>query len=76
MIQKNDGISTLTSLMEKEDHEVVLAVSHGGACSNFLRSWKDPTEELKQGFGNCCIFVYMYENKKFILKDIIRQEDY
>lgn len=73
---KERMVSTLTSLMEKEDHEVVLAISHGGACFNFLRSWKDPTEEFKEGFGNCCIFVYMYENKKFILKDIIRQEDY
>ena len=35
MIQKNVWASTLTSLMEKEDDEVVLAVSHGGACFNF-----------------------------------------
>ena len=28
---------TLTEIMEKEDHRSVLAVSHGGACFNFLR---------------------------------------
>ena len=66
-------VNTLTNIMEQEDHECVLAVSHSGACYNFLRAWQDPSEELKKGFGNCCIFVYEYEDKKFTLKQVIRQ---
>ena len=28
---------TLLEIMQKEDHKVVLAVSHGGACRGFMR---------------------------------------
>lgn len=66
---------TLTEIMEKDDHHSVLAMSHGGACFNFLRAYQDPTEELKKGFGNCCIFIYEFENHNFVLKKVIRQED-
>lgn len=41
-------MKTLTEIMEKEDHQSVLAVSHGGACFNFLRGVQDPNEELKR----------------------------
>ena len=50
-------MQTLTNIMERDDHFNVLAVSHSGACFNFLRAIQDPTEELNKGFGNCCIFV-------------------
>lgn len=66
-------VKTLSEIMEKKDHNSVLAVSHGGACFNFLRAIQDPSNELKKGFGNCCIFVYEYDNKKFKLKEVIRQ---
>lgn len=66
---------TLSELMEKDDHQSVLAVSHGGACFNFLRAIQDPHEELKKGFGNCCVFVYHYENHQFQLLKVIRLED-
>ncbi len=72
---KERMVDTLTAIMEKEGHYSVLAVSHGGACFNFLRAWQDPTEELKKGFGNCCIFVYEYDNHQFYLKNVIRQDD-
>ena len=67
-------VKTLTEIMEKEDHSSVLAVSHSGACFNFLRAVQDPMEELKKGFGNCCIFVYQYEHHQFSLKEVIRQK--
>ena len=60
--------------MEKDDHESVLAVSHSGACFNFLRAIQDPTEELKKGITNCCIFIYEYENHHFTLKEVIRHQ--
>lgn len=65
---------TLTEIMEKGDHYSVLAVSHGGACFNFLKGVQDPSEELKKGFTNCCIFIYDYEDGKFSLEKVERPE--
>lgn len=65
-------METLTKIMEQADHFNVLAVSHSGACFNFLRGIQDPTEELKKGFTNCCIFVYIYEDNQFKLEEVIR----
>lgn len=65
---------TLTHIMEQDDHQSVLAVSHSGACFNFLRAIQDPMEELAKGFGNCCIFVYEYEHHQFTLKEVIRHD--
>lgn len=64
-------METLTEIMEKDDHQSVLAISHSGACFNFLRGIQDPSEELKKGFTNCCIFVYSYDGK-FKLEEVIR----
>lgn len=71
---KDRMVRTLTEIMEKQDHSCVLAVSHSGACFNFLRSVQDPMEELQKGFGNCCIFVYQYDDHQFSLKEVIRQK--
>lgn len=65
-------VETCTEIMEKEDHKVVLAVSHGGSCFNFLKAWQDPAEELKKEFPNCIIFKFEYEDKKFKLLEVIR----
>lgn len=65
-------VKTCTEIMEKDDHETVLAVSHGGACYHFLRAWQDPKVELEKGFTNCCIFKYEYEDGNFKLIDVIR----
>lgn len=72
---KERMIKTLTEIMEKEDHQSVLAVSHGGACFNFLRGVEDDyQEQLKKGFGNCCIFIYEFDNHQFKLNDVIRHQ--
>lgn len=71
---KDRMVKTLTEIMNKENHDTVLAVSHSGACFNFLRAWQDPMEELKKGFGNCCIFKYAFEDDKFTLQEVIRQK--
>lgn len=68
-------METLTEIMEKEDHNSVLAISHSGACFNFLRGIQDPMGELEKGFTNCCIFVYEYENKEFKLREVIRHNE-
>ncbi len=40
---------------------------------NFLRGIQNPIEGLKKGFGNCCVFVYEYEDGMFSLKKVIRE---
>ena len=35
---------TLLEIMQKEDHKVVLAVSHGGACRGFMRYWQETSQ--------------------------------
>lgn len=72
---KDRMMETLSNIMEQEDHHCVLAISHSGACFNFLRGIQDPMEELKKGFGNCCIFVYEYDHHQFRLQRVIRQKD-
>lgn len=69
---KDRMLKTLTQIMEKKDHNTVLAISHSGACYNFLRAIQDPSEELKKGFTNCCIFKYEYTNHTFKLLEVIR----
>ncbi|MGN1183046.1 MAG: histidine phosphatase family protein [Faecalibacillus sp.] len=66
---------TCQEIMEKDDHQCVLAVSHSGACYHFMRSYVDVETLEKQrvkGFSNCCIFKYAYEDGTFQLLDVIR----
>ncbi|MED4226558.1 histidine phosphatase family protein [Neobacillus cucumis] len=64
-------VETCTDIMEKDDHHVVLAVSHAGACRNFLSVWQDTSDVLPERIPNCTIFKYEYEDKKFKLLEII-----
>lgn len=43
---------TLESIMRKEDHVCVLAVSHGAVCRSFMRYWEknqkvEPTKKIE-----------------------------
>ena len=67
-------LKTCTEIMEKEDHKVVLAVSHGVASLCFLSNFQDTYEIMQTGIPNCTIFKYEYENKEFKLVDIIRHD--
>ena len=67
-------VSTLTDIMSKEDHHVVLAVSHGGACANFIRAFeKSNVINYRKGIKNCTIFKIMYSGKDFSLVEIIEE---
>lgn len=67
-------LKTLTGIMSLEDRHVVLAVSHAGACFNFLRMLQDPTEELAKGFTNGMIFKYQFTAQQFHLEEVIRPQ--
>lgn len=62
----------LTEIMEREDHQVVLAVSHGAACRQFMRYWEHVNPMQPNGrLGNCCILRFRYENGQFELQEIV-----
>lgn len=65
-------VATCIEIMEKPNHESVLAVSHGASCWQFLSHWQDTTEEFARGFPNCCIFHYCYNNSAFKLLEVLR----
>lgn len=61
----------LTAIMEKEDHEHVLVVSHAGACMNFLMSQKIDLFKMKKPFKNCTVVVLEYEDHQFQLVNVL-----
>ncbi|MBY7142276.1 histidine phosphatase family protein [Virgibacillus sp. NKC19-3] len=59
----------------EQDNKVVLAVSHGAACKNFMRYWEHTSVITQQEkIGNCCILKFEYENHAFELVDIINHD--
>ena len=67
-------LETCIDIMEKKDHNNVLALSHGLACLCFLSNFEDISELMYQGIPNCTVFKYEYENKEFKLIEIIRHD--
>ena len=64
-------VATIKEIMDKEENEVVLVVSHGGACAQFYRAWEKYAKVLKtEHFYNCCVLKFEYEEGIFILVDI------
>lgn len=67
-------VTTLTDIMDKEDHQVVLAVSHGGALAQFYRAFEQYAKIIKkERFYNCCILKFEYEDGIFTLVDMYNQ---
>lgn len=63
---------TLIKVMRNQDHNIVLAVSHGAACRGFMRYWeKNQKVDQKERLGNCCILKFEYEDDEFTLVEII-----
>ncbi|MCD8222392.1 MAG: phosphoglycerate mutase family protein [Clostridiales bacterium] len=66
---------TLTEVMSREDHQIVLAVSHGAACAGFARRWESRNKvQYQRGVKNCAIFRYEYEDGQFSLQEIINHD--
>ncbi|MDU4735683.1 MAG: histidine phosphatase family protein [Thomasclavelia ramosa] len=65
---------TLTDIMQKDDHKVVLAVSHGAACAQFYRAWEQYAKVIKkERFYNCCILKFEYEDGIFTLVELFNR---
>ena len=57
---------TLLDIMLNEDHQVVLTVSHGASCRQFMRYWAHTSElDQKERIGNCFILKFEFENDEF-----------
>lgn len=54
----------LKDIMDRDDHQTVLAVSHAGACTLFLTKWLDDKCRMIK-MTNCCILKFEYEDKTF-----------
>ena len=47
---------TMTEIMLRDNHDVVLAISHGAACMEFMRAWQPYAAFRYDGIpGNCGI---------------------
>lgn len=63
---------TLMDIMKQEDHQVVLAVSHGASCRQFMRYWTHTSDiDQKERLGNCCILKFGFQDDTFTLEEII-----
>ena len=66
-------LETLTEIMEKDDHETVLAVSHAGACRCFLSHLGNPEELLcGEKLTNACILHFCYDKHQFQFIEILK----
>lgn len=62
---------TLLEIMQQDDHQTVLAVSHGASCGQFMLNWEHTSKLPKiVGIGNCAIFKYEFEDDTFTLVEI------
>lgn len=53
-------MGTLDRIMDRPDHECVLAVSYGAACAQVLRALDYDYRSNGKRLGNCCIVEYDY----------------
>ncbi len=62
---------TIIELMNTEDSQHVLMVSHGGAMYMFLKKWLSADEVAKVNFSNGCILEFDYEDDVFKFQQAI-----
>ncbi|MBC1435514.1 histidine phosphatase family protein [Listeria rocourtiae] len=68
-------VETMESMMNQENHDTVLAVSHGAACAQFARHWEARSSIGRiSGLKNCCILKFEYENGEFTLVNFINHD--
>ena len=66
--------NTLREVMDHEDHQIVLAVSHCGASMNFLH-YVDDLALRGDYVRNCETLHFTYENGKFTFVELIKLEE-
>ena len=67
--------TTLDEIMAKDDHQIVLAISHGGAIRQFMRFWEATQQiEVKTMINNCAIAKFEYEDHTFSLVNLYNED--
>lgn len=67
--------SSLLTIMKQTSGEIVLGVSHGASCRQFMRKWQHTSNiDQKERIGNCCILKFNFEKDTFYLKEIINHD--
>jgi len=67
-------VKTCHRIMEQDDHQNVLVVSHMGACLCFLEHcYEEAASFSRENFSNCAILKYEYENGKFTFIELIQK---
>jgi len=67
--------NTLIDIMDRDNHDTVLAVSHGAACAQFFLEWQHYGEVvIKERIHNCCILKYQYNKGIFSLLELNNQD--
>ncbi|WP_336577053.1 histidine phosphatase family protein [Candidatus Enterococcus mansonii] len=73
--QFRQRVSETVMEIMKEAGEIVLAVSHGASCRQFMRNWAHTSEvDQKDRLGNCCILKFEFEHDTFKLLEIINHD--
>lgn len=62
---------TIQEIMSREDHQTVLAVSHGDAMISTAETLVPEDDEKLKRFSNCMIHIYLWEDGKLTLEESI-----
>lgn len=75
-VQFRERISkAILKIMEHEEKETILAVSHGAACRQFMINWAHTSDvNQKDRLGNCCILKFEFTDDRFELLEIINHD--
>lgn len=66
---------TLMDIMKRDNHDTVLAVSHGATCRQFMRKWQhNSAVDQKHKIENCCILKFEFEDDEFRLLEVINHD--
>jgi len=63
--------TTLTDIMNRDNHETVLAVAHAGVCGTFTYHWRKHADFWDIKLTNCCIIKFEYEDGTFTFIEAI-----
>lgn len=64
-------VETLTQVMNEDENDTILAVSHGGAMYLFIQAWLDYEKVATLSFSNCCILKFEFDQNTFTFIEAI-----
>ncbi|MDH6366003.1 MULTISPECIES: histidine phosphatase family protein [unclassified Breznakia] len=68
-------MDTVTNIMDQEDHQQVLMVSHGAACAQLYRANEAYAKtKITYPIPNCAILRFTYEDGKLMFEEMISHD--